>query len=68
MGISVIGSSTKVTLGIGTDQKAQSGMKARIGSLGPVPIECTASSCSAVFPNVTPDAVRAAGGRATLTP
>jgi hypothetical protein len=66
--VSVVSGGTKITLGIGTERKAQSGMKARLGKFPAVEVQCSPTSCWGTLPGVTPDQVAAAGGMAQLTP
>ncbi|MEO8701097.1 MAG: hypothetical protein ABI867_13695 [Kofleriaceae bacterium] len=68
VGLSVVGTSTRVTLGRGTSTGAQPTMKAQLNGLkGTFPVECNETTCIAMV-NATPDQVRAAGGTATLSP
>jgi len=69
LGVSVSGSKTQITVGIGTAQGVASGWKAKVaGVSGTFSVDsCTARTCT-VQVSATPDQVKAGGGSVTLSP
>jgi len=69
IGLSVTGGGTQITMGMGTDQGAAAGWKAKIaGVQGTFSVaSCNPRTCSAVV-NATPDQIKAGGGNVTLSP
>jgi len=69
IGLSVTGGGTQITVGLGTDQGAAPGWKAKIaGVQGSFPVaSCNARTCTAVV-SATPDQIKAGGGNVTLSP
>jgi len=69
IGLSVTGGGTQITMGMGTDQGAAPGWKAKIaGVQGTFSVaSCNARTCSAIVA-ATPDQIKAGGGNVTLSP
>lgn len=69
IGLSVTGGGTQITVGLGTDQGAAPGWKAKIaGVQGSFSVSsCNARTCTAVVA-ATPDQIKAGGGNVTLSP
>ena len=69
IGLSVTGGGTQITVGLGTDQGAAVGWKAKIaGVQGSFALgACNARTCTAVV-SATPDQIKAGGGNVTLSP
>jgi hypothetical protein len=69
IGLSVTGGGTQITVGLGTDQGAAPGWKAKIaGVQGSFSVtSCNARTCTAVV-SATPDQIKAGGGNVTLSP
>ncbi|CAN5705601.1 hypothetical protein BH11MYX2_BH11MYX2_27920 [soil metagenome] len=69
MNISVSGSSTVITIGIGSDQGVSPSWKGKIAGIAGVfnPSACNARTCTATV-SATPDQIKAGGGSVSLTP
>ena len=69
MNISVAGSSTVITIGIGSDAGVSPSWKGKIAGVPGVfnPSACNARTCTATV-SATPDQIKAGGGSVSLTP
>lgn len=69
IGLSVTGGGTQITVGLGSDQGAAPGWKAKVaGVQGSFPVaSCNPRTCTVVV-SATPDQIKAGGGNVTLSP